>query len=363
MFVMYFTEIHVVILFTINFHDMKNVITLLTWFLIAGMGAFAQVGINTDNSAPDPSAGLDVNFTNKGLLPPRVALTAINSDLPVTAPAAGLLVYNTAVAGTPPNDILPGYYFWNGTKWIPVAAPQGTNVGDMQYWNGTQWVSVPVGSNGQFLTLTNGVPTWGYLCGASISISHIAGAVAPVTETTTYGTITNIPGDPLKCWITSNLGSTQQATSLSDNTEASAGWYFQFNRKQGYQYISSRIPATTWITSISETSDWIAANDPCTLELGANWRIPTFTEYTNVDVSGSWNDWNGPWNSALKIHAAGFLSNSDGSLSSRGSNGYYWSSKQINATSGWFLYFSNIASYMGSFPKAAGFSARCVRDN
>ena len=95
------------------------------------LNSFAQLGINTDNSAPDPSAGLDVKFTNKGLLPPRIALTAINSALPVTAPAAGLLVYNIATAGTPPNNVLPGYYCWNGTRWNSVAPPQGTSVGDM----------------------------------------------------------------------------------------------------------------------------------------------------------------------------------------------------------------------------------------
>jgi len=78
---------------------------IITIQLIA-VHLFAQVGINSDNSTPDASAGLDVNFNNKGFLPPRVALTAINSALPVTAPAAGLLVYNTAVAGSPPNNVL-----------------------------------------------------------------------------------------------------------------------------------------------------------------------------------------------------------------------------------------------------------------
>ncbi len=342
---------------------MKKITSFLFLFLLARICIFAQVGINSSNSAPDASAGLDVNFNNKGFLPPRIALTGINSALPVTAPAAGLLVYNTAVAGTPPNNVLTGYYFWNGTKWIPIAAPQGAAVGDMQYWNGSQWVSLPVGSNGQFLILTNGIPTWGSLCGTSISISHIAGAVAPVTKTVTYGTVTNVPGEPLKCWITSNLGADHQATSVSDDTEVSAGWYWQFNQKQGYKHDGTTLTPSWAITSIIENSDWIPVNDPCTIELGNGWRIPTKTEWANVRASGNWNDWNGPWNSALKMHAAGFLSDSDGSLQFRGSNGFYWSSRQINSSSGWFLYFNNITSYTGSYPKAAGFSARCVRDN
>ena len=200
-------------------------------------------------------------------------------------------------------------------------------------------------------------------CGAPITINHLAsGGVAPVDKTVTYGTATNIPGELTKCWITRNLGAAQQATVVSDATEASAGWYFQFNRKQGYQWISSRIPATTWISSINESSNWISANDPCTLELGTGWRIPTSTEWTNVDASGGWTNWNGPFGSALKLHAAGNLSNSGGSLSSRGTDGRYWSSTQSDATNGWNLYFYVSYSNMYSDNKACGFSVRCVRD-
>ena len=97
---------------------MKKLSFFISLLLFSNGLLFAQVGISADNSVPDPSAGLDVNFNNKGLLPPRVALTAINSASPVSSPAVGLLVYNTAVAGTPPNNVMSGYYCWNGTKWI-----------------------------------------------------------------------------------------------------------------------------------------------------------------------------------------------------------------------------------------------------
>jgi hypothetical protein len=202
-----------------------------------------------------------------------------------------------------------------------------------------------------------------WICGDPFTRNHLAsGGVAPVDKTVTYGTATNIPGELTKCWITRNLGAAQQATVVSDATEASAGWYFQFNRKQGYQYISSRIPATTWFSSISESSNWITANDPCAIELGTGWRIPTNTEWTNVDASDNWTNWNGPFGSALKLHAAGYLNYSVGSLNGRGSNGDYWSSTQSDATNGWELYFSSGYSPMFNSYKASGFSARCVRD-
>ena len=54
---------------------MKNLVTFLTLFLFAGISVFAQVGINSDNSAPDASAMLDVKSTNLGLLAPRMTFT------------------------------------------------------------------------------------------------------------------------------------------------------------------------------------------------------------------------------------------------------------------------------------------------
>jgi hypothetical protein len=200
-------------------------------------------------------------------------------------------------------------------------------------------------------------------CSSSFTINHTAGTVAPVTKTVTYGTATNIPGEPLKCWITRNLGASQQATVVSDATEASAGWYWQFNRKQGYKHNgTTRTPNTTWISSINEISGWTATNDPCTLLLGGSWRIPTKTEWTNVDASGNWTNWNGPWISGLRLHAAGYLNYSDGSLLTRGSYGLCWSDMQYSTVNGWNLGFSINNSYMNYYSKAFGFSLRCLRE-
>jgi hypothetical protein len=65
-----------------------------------------------------------------------------------------------------------------------------------------------------------------FLCGNPITISHLTpGGVAPVDKTVTYYTVNNIPGEPIKPWITRNLGACQQATEVSDATKATAGWY------------------------------------------------------------------------------------------------------------------------------------------
>ena len=46
---------------------MKRLFTFLIIYLVSGFSAFAQVGINEDNTPPDPSAMLDVRSDDKGV--------------------------------------------------------------------------------------------------------------------------------------------------------------------------------------------------------------------------------------------------------------------------------------------------------
>lgn len=82
--------------------------------LICINASFAQVGIGT--VSPDTDAALDVVSTDKGALLPRVNLTQTTNASPLSAHVAGMLVYNEATV----NDVLPGYYFNSGSKWVKV---------------------------------------------------------------------------------------------------------------------------------------------------------------------------------------------------------------------------------------------------
>ena len=197
----------------------------------------------------------------------------------------------------------------------------------------------------------------------SFTVKHTAGSVAPVTKTVRYGVVeTDLTGSK-KCWITQNLGAGRQALSATDNSEASAGWYWQFNRKQGYKHDGiTRTPNTAWNTSINENSDWLPAKDPCTLLLGSGWRLPTGTEWETTDDTGGWDNYNKTFGSGLKLHAAGGLGYNGGALRSRGSYGYYWSSLQSGSGYGRCLSFSSGFSDMFSDGKAVGRSVRCLRD-
>lgn len=81
-----------------------------------------NIGINATGATPVNSAALDIDMVDKGLLIPRIALTASNVFAPVTGvPTVSLLVYNNATAGITPYDVTPGYYYWDGTQWLKLA--------------------------------------------------------------------------------------------------------------------------------------------------------------------------------------------------------------------------------------------------
>jgi hypothetical protein len=83
---------------------------------------FSQVGIGTNT--PNSSSVLDVTATNKGFLPPRIALTGTNDVSTITSPANGLMVYNTATTGTSPTNVIPGFYYFESGKWQRVINQQ-----------------------------------------------------------------------------------------------------------------------------------------------------------------------------------------------------------------------------------------------
>lgn len=132
----------------------------LLFFLIIAVTGFSQnAGISPTGATPNASAGLDVNYSDKGLLIPRVALAGIANSTPlnpIATPAAGMVIYNTATA----TDVTPSLYINDGTNWIAII-PKANTSGDMQYWNGTKWITIPTGQSGQRLQVnSSGVPVW-----------------------------------------------------------------------------------------------------------------------------------------------------------------------------------------------------------
>ncbi len=198
--------------------------TFLTTTTGAGSLTANGVSINTDGSAPDPSAMLEVKSTTKGLLLPRMTSAQIEQILPV----AGLMVYNTTT-----NTV----DYHNGTNWdkletdVPAQPSaiagdttpcEGTsqtysvnNVTGLTYtwtvptgWNitagqGTNSMTVTVGASDGDITVTpsnacgNGTPS--VLAVTSLSApaqpSAIAGPVAPCEgSSANIYSVTNVAG-------------------------------------------------------------------------------------------------------------------------------------------------------------------------
>ena len=105
---------------------MKKVIPLLLLLLFI-QTAIAQTGNVGIGTVPDASAALEIKDAGRGLLIPRVALTATNAASPITSPALSLLVYNTANASSGATLVTPGYYYWDGAKWIRLVNAKSLN--------------------------------------------------------------------------------------------------------------------------------------------------------------------------------------------------------------------------------------------
>lgn len=93
---------------------MKKRLFLLTTIAVSSIIQLtAQVKIGDNPNTINANSMLELESTNKGFLPPRVALNSLTSTSPMTATVAeGTLVYS--VGGTLPN----GYYYWNASRWV-----------------------------------------------------------------------------------------------------------------------------------------------------------------------------------------------------------------------------------------------------
>lgn len=121
----------------------------------AGQSQTGSIGIGT--STPNANASLELGAANKGLLLNRVALTAADNPAPLAAHVAGMVVYNTATAGTSPNNVSVGIYFNNGVRWVRY---EPTPTGLFAKSAGTQTISGSAVINDWSVTTNNFGSAW-----------------------------------------------------------------------------------------------------------------------------------------------------------------------------------------------------------
>jgi hypothetical protein len=165
---------------------MKSHFTLLLACLFA-VYANAQVKIGDNPNTINSNSLLELESTNKGFLPPRVALNSTASVAPLTGTVtAGMLVYSTG------GSLADGYYYWNGTAWRLLETSELNTVTKSATATLTKTETFVLASNDITLTLPAVTASDN---GLSITIKNVGSHVHLVTVKGNSGAI--IDGDTM----------------------------------------------------------------------------------------------------------------------------------------------------------------------
>jgi hypothetical protein len=297
---------------------MKQIISLLAFTLVSVFitnYTIAQgLAVNTTGAAANASAMLDVASTSQGVLVPRMTGA---QKWAISSPVTGLMIFQT--------DSTSGFYYYTGSGWSAVGnAPAGTATGDMLYWNGSHWVRVPVGTNGQNLTLMGGIPTWTTTSAVPLVIgsSYGGGVIAYLLQ----------PGD-------AGYSATTPHGLIAAPSDQSTGieWFNGSNSTTGATGVAigtGQANTTAIVTSQGSGSYAARLCDDLVLFGYSDWYLPSKDELNKLYIN--------------KIAIGGFA------------NDPYWSSSENLEGYAWGQYFSS-GIQDNFFPKAFTLNVRAVR--
>lgn len=289
---------------------MKKIVTLLG---LISYGAFyaqtGNVGINT--TTPNSNAALDIVSTNRGLLPPRIALTSTTSPSPLTAHVAGMVVYNTATAGTGTTAVVPALYYNDGTQWVlskGSAAGATTNVLSTSgntitsTVNGIASTAPAINTNALSLTGTSLTSTVNGVASAPVNLAPAITAATTHTLSMSGNTLTsNVNGiAPTVSVITSNTLANPTTNTLVSTVNGVAS---------APATIVSNVSNTLSGTLLSTTVNGVVGG---TVDLSGIMKNiynadDTFTSNRTASMSGRWLWFKGSFSStsAEKISIGG----------------------------------------------------------
>ena len=205
----------------------------------------------------------------------------------------------------------------------------------------------------------------------------------PTIEETTSGTfIDSRDGNEYnwvqigdQVWMAENLAYLPSVNMVADGSEDAAGSYYYVYGYDGTNVADAK--ATDNYATYGVLYNWTAAMNACP----DGWHLPSDAEWTELtDYLGGESVAGGKLKETGTTHWAspntgatnetgftalpgGFRYNS-GAFDNIGSNGYWWSATEGNATNAWnrdmFYLGSDVGSYSSN--KGVGFSVRCLRD-
>lgn len=191
----------------------------------------AQVKIGDNPNTIDPNALLELESTNKGFLPPRVALNSTASVAPLTGTVtAGMLVYSTG------GSLADGYYYWNGTSWRLVATSGLNTVSKSASATLTKNETFVLASNDITLTLPAITASDN---GLSITIKNVGSHVHLVTAK-------------------GNSGATIDSDTISNLTRYAAQ---TFIASDGNWVIKNKVNQPTHTLEVNANSSWVSLQE------------------------------------------------------------------------------------------------------
>jgi len=361
--------------------SMKKLSFFIAMLLLFSNAMFAQVAINSDNSAPDNSSMLDVKSTTKGVLVPRMAGTQRDA---ISNPAKGLLIFCTDNNAYYSNTGTPSSPLWLmvSSQWITNGSTIYYNLGNVGIGNTNPTYKLDVSGTGRFAYGVTGNHTTPYMAaviGNSSAADHDYG-IYGISNTSTGIAIYGYANSGLAGYFSGNVTSTgtiqagnikyNNGTNLLHTIGESYGGGIVFYVYDGGQhgliaatsdqntgiswyggsYTDTRARANGVGAGLKNTAIIIANQGPV---YGDGFAATMCSDYS-VTVNGvTYGDWYLP--SETELYLLYLQRSVVGGFAAAG----YWSSTEISSTSAWVQYFDDGNQFY--YPKEYTYHVRAIR--
>jgi hypothetical protein len=262
---------------------MKNCFAFVVASLLT-IYASAQVKIGDNPNTINANSLLELESTNKGFLPPRVALNSTASVAPLTgAVTAGMLVYSSG------GTLADGYYYWNGTAWRLVATSELNTVTKSATATLTKNETFVLAGNDITLTLPaitvsdNGLSITIKNVGSHVDLVTVKGGSSVTIDGDTMATLTRYIGQTFVAnggnWVIKNKIN-KSAHTLEVNRNSS--WT---TIQEAVDFLNAHMGAPTVVKLDEETYD-LSATLVINLPYSVTFQGPSYGHSTIAAASG-----------------------------------------------------------------------------
>jgi len=248
---------------------------------------YAQVKVGNNPGTINADAVLEMETADKGILLPRVVLSATNNAAPLSGFTKGMTVYNTATAGSGATAVSEGIYYCDGTQWLRVSKDAEVN---LYKDNGTLTGDRTIDLGGHDLILGGLQPqdTAGGGATGTLVVDN-SGALRMQTDSTVpaarvKGAISSIANNTI-----TPIDSTSAPVELIDNLGEFSGSYFTAKRDGLYQvsFFPSFYPTTNGINYYGVATCFKMSESETVAHIRTSTAVPSETRSIIIGESGA----------------------------------------------------------------------------